>query len=464
MQKTYSTAQFKHTELWNSIIDHLKSNIHSRRHRSGIKYFDNCFNGAEFVDNLYEYLASKQSQFENEVTKEKVAKLSQSIMESGLFEPISSTQTKFDNSSTRLYRFKLSSADKENYLAQLKDAKCDSNDIKKPSNLNKKLRKMLENLREKPDSIENADKHNTSMQRITREVILEKLLMLIDLPIIEYFLETDHNENYKKELDIKSNDPSLTILHQIFDLSRCELNEEWRQSALDCIEFIKFEKKLKETSDMDLYVHIREYYSKKCFFSDIYTPLFTQILILLKHSNYTTALETLNLGTLLLSLNVQAELKRLLKFLYLTSNNTSSPKLNDKKPNHSIVLNNFAECLFKLKLFTFEESRLLLNFMFNNFDHLFLLSKTMKDQIVKRCALRLKYGEGETLLEKQYCKRVSMREFESIGKEQTTQSLVQLANSLIDDATISLKDKKAKLKLLQEVHPEIYSQYFANML
>lgn len=81
---------------------------------------------------------------------------------------------------------------------------------------------------------------------------------------------------------------------------------------------------------MDLYVHIREYYSKKCFFSDIYTPLFTNILILLKHSNYNTALETLNLGTLLLSLNVQAELKRLLKFLYLTSNNTSAPKLNDK--------------------------------------------------------------------------------------------------------------------------------------
>ena len=61
------------------------------------------------------------------------------------------------------------------------------------------------------------------MQRITREVILEKLLMLIDLPIIEYFLETDQNENYKQELEIKSNDPSLTILHQIFDLSRCEL-------------------------------------------------------------------------------------------------------------------------------------------------------------------------------------------------------------------------------------------------
>ena len=60
-------------------------------------------------------------------------------------------------------------------------------------------------------------------QRIRREVIMEKLLDLIDLPIIQYFLETGENENYKKEHEIKPNDPSLVILQQNFDLTRCEL-------------------------------------------------------------------------------------------------------------------------------------------------------------------------------------------------------------------------------------------------
>ena len=50
------------------------------------------------------------------------------------------------------------------------------------------------------------------MQRITREVILEKLLMLIDLPIIEYFLETDQNENYKQELEIKEKSEAVDEL------------------------------------------------------------------------------------------------------------------------------------------------------------------------------------------------------------------------------------------------------------
>ena len=49
-----------------------------------------------------------------------------------------------------------------------------------------------------------------------------------------------------------------------------------------------------------------------------------------------------------------------------------------------------------------------------------------------------------------------MQEYNNIGKEHTANSLVQLANLLIDDTTMSLKEKKAKLKVLQETHPEIY--------
>ena len=38
----------------------------------------------------------------------------------------------------------------------------------------------------------------------------------------------------------------------------------------------------------------------------------------------------MNLGTLLLSKPTQAELKKLLKFLYLTSNNTAAPRLSSE--------------------------------------------------------------------------------------------------------------------------------------
>lgn len=75
MQKAYSTTQFKHTDLWNGIIDHLRATIQMKKHRCGIKSFENCFTGTEFVDILFEYLLSKQHQFENEVTKDKVKKI-----------------------------------------------------------------------------------------------------------------------------------------------------------------------------------------------------------------------------------------------------------------------------------------------------------------------------------------------------------------------------------------------------
>ena len=63
--------------------------------------------------------------------------------------------------------------------------------------------------------------NKTGRERITREVILEKLLTLIDLPVVEYFLDT-------KESDIKEerknlNDPSLIILNQMFDVTRADM-------------------------------------------------------------------------------------------------------------------------------------------------------------------------------------------------------------------------------------------------
>lgn len=75
MLKTYSTAQFKHTNLWNNIIDHVRKNIEIKKHRCGIKFFDNCFTGTDFVEILYDYLISKQNLFERQVTKDKVIKV-----------------------------------------------------------------------------------------------------------------------------------------------------------------------------------------------------------------------------------------------------------------------------------------------------------------------------------------------------------------------------------------------------
>lgn len=66
-------------------------------------------------------------------------------------------------------------------------------------------------------------------------------------------------------------------------------------------------------------------------------------------------------------------------------------------------------------------------------------------------------------LEKQYCKRLTKKEFDDVGKQETTKALVELANSLIDDATISLKEKKTRLKTFQQIYPDLYEKNFSNL-
>jgi hypothetical protein len=55
------------------------------------------------------------------------------------------------------------------------------------------------------------------------------------------------------------------------------------------------------------------------------------------------------------------------------------------------------------------------------------------------------------------------KEYVEVGKDETMKALVDLANSLIDDASISLKEKKSKLKQFQQVYPDLYEKHFANL-
>ena len=106
----------------------------------------------------------------------------------------------------------------------------------------------------------------------------------------------------------------------------------------------------------------------------------------------------------------------------------------------------------------------MLNFMLNNFDHLFKLDKGIEENVAKRRSLMEKYGKEEALMDKAYCKRVSNKEYEEFTKNETNKAIVDLINHMIDDPKISLKQKKLKLKLLQRVHPEVYEKHFADLL
>ena len=63
-------------------------------------------------------------------------------------------------------------------------------------------------------------------------------------------------------------------------------------------------------------------------------------------------------------------------------------------------MNHFADCLFNTKLIGFEETRLILNFMMNNFDDLFKVNKSIEESFNKRCSIMKKYGHEEAVMGK----------------------------------------------------------------
>jgi hypothetical protein len=121
---------------------------------------------------------------------------------------------------------------------------------------------------------------------------------------------------------------------------------------LECLEFLDWERfcgsendhllpsetdktvKLVFLKDIELYGILRDLYSHRhksglFFMDESFQPLFSNIIGFIKKNLYSKALEILNLGTLLLLKQTQAELKRLLKFLYLTAVSTHAPRLSD---------------------------------------------------------------------------------------------------------------------------------------
>lgn len=58
------------------------------------------------------------------------------------------------------------------------------------------------------------------------------------------------------------------------------------------------------------------------------------------------------------------------------------------------------------------------------------------------------------------CKRVSVFEYNEQKGQCTNQQLEHLINQILDDLTMSLKEKKTLLKNIQKHHPEVFLQQF----
>ena len=69
------SGPFRATQIWNEIIDHLKSRVELKRRRMKMKTYENCFTGQDTVDVVLTYLLSEKNTFSSDLSREKAIKV-----------------------------------------------------------------------------------------------------------------------------------------------------------------------------------------------------------------------------------------------------------------------------------------------------------------------------------------------------------------------------------------------------
>lgn len=66
---------FRATQIWNEIVDHLKTHVEVKRRRYKMKTYDNSFSGAHAVDVVMTYLLSEKNTFSTDLSRDKAVKV-----------------------------------------------------------------------------------------------------------------------------------------------------------------------------------------------------------------------------------------------------------------------------------------------------------------------------------------------------------------------------------------------------
>lgn len=103
---------FRATEIWNSVVDNLQTQVKVKRRRRNLKIYDDCFLGSEAVDVVLAHIVQCKICKDAEVPRFKAIQLCQKLMDARVFEKVDNnvfgirkSQAKFRDSRFSLYRF-----------------------------------------------------------------------------------------------------------------------------------------------------------------------------------------------------------------------------------------------------------------------------------------------------------------------------------------------------------------------
>lgn len=81
-------TQFKYTSLWNDYINLLKSNVPLKKHRLGLKYYENTFTGADAINTFLSHLKNRPDLFPDNTNRRNISRLCSKLLEQGVLERV----------------------------------------------------------------------------------------------------------------------------------------------------------------------------------------------------------------------------------------------------------------------------------------------------------------------------------------------------------------------------------------
>ncbi|KFP90672.1 DEP domain-containing protein 1A, partial [Apaloderma vittatum] len=182
------------------------------------------------------------------------------------------------------------------------------------------------------------------------------------------------------------------------------------------------------------------------------------------------AVEALQICCLLLPPPNRRRIQLLMRMISRISENVDMPRLHDTMGTRSLMIQTFSRCV----LCCAEEvdldellSMRLVSFLMDHQQEIFkvptYLQVAVRDHLEHVRMAQCKYPKEEIsaiLPTYSYCKQITPEEFEEQKVSTSQAAVAELLENIIKDKSLSVKDKKKKLKQFQKEYPLIYQNRF----
>ncbi|NXD15568.1 DEPD7 protein, partial [Nothocercus nigrocapillus] len=242
---------FQATQLWNSIIHALQSQVEIKRRRQHLKTYKNCFTGSNAVDVVLSHLMQSMYLSCNDISRLKGVRVCQALMDHKVFEPVGAKlnffknekEQEFEDTSSSLYKFV-----NTNIAPLLRKSK--DNESVSPQQIygqktksdKKRIEELLQSINiypSLPPKIRvNEPTQQLSKRDIWKQQTLLRLLQLIDVPVLENILVS----SVKSKPECFGREEDLIISNTFLDrevmgsLNLPEL-DKWLYAAIECLEY-----------------------------------------------------------------------------------------------------------------------------------------------------------------------------------------------------------------------------------